>query len=62
MPVTGWHAVLSDLPSHVIRWPEILPYIIRHLCDLEDISTLEGTAGMHTLIPGQDITGIATFH
>jgi glutaryl-CoA dehydrogenase len=35
--------------------------VMRHLCDLEAISTLEGTAGMHTLILGQDITGIAAF-
>lgn len=35
--------------------------VIRHLCDLEAISTLEGTAGMHTLILGQDITGVAAF-
>jgi glutaryl-CoA dehydrogenase len=36
-------------------------HIIRHLCDLEAISTLEGTASMHTLVLGQDITGIAAF-
>ena len=36
-------------------------HIIRHLCDLEAISTLEGTAGMHTLILGQEITGIPAF-
>jgi glutaryl-CoA dehydrogenase len=37
-------------------------HIIRHLCDLEAVSTLEGTAGMHTLVLGQDITGMAAFH
>jgi glutaryl-CoA dehydrogenase len=36
-------------------------HVIRHLCDLEAISALEGTASMHTLILGQDITGIAAF-
>ena len=36
-------------------------HIMRHLCDLEAISTLEGTAGMHTLVLGQAITGIAAF-
>jgi len=36
-------------------------HIIRHLCDLEAISTLEGTAGMHTLVLGQEITGISAF-
>ncbi len=34
-------------------------HVIRHLCDLEAISTLEGTESMHTLILGQDITGIS---
>jgi glutaryl-CoA dehydrogenase len=36
-------------------------HIMRHLCDLEAISTLEGTAGMHTLVLGQEITGISAF-
>lgn len=36
-------------------------HIMRHLCDLEAISTLEGTAGMHTLVLGQAITGISAF-
>ena len=36
-------------------------HVIRHLCDLEALSTLEGTAGMHTLILGQEITGISAF-
>ena len=35
--------------------------VIRHLCDLEAISALEGTAGMHTLVIGQEITGISAF-
>ena len=35
--------------------------VIRHLCDLEAISALEGTAGMHTLVIGKDITGISAF-
>jgi len=37
-------------------------HIIRHLCDLEAMSTLEGTESVHTLIIGQDITGISAFH
>jgi glutaryl-CoA dehydrogenase len=37
-------------------------HIIRHLCDLEAVSTLEGTDSMHTLIVGNDITGISAFH
>jgi glutaryl-CoA dehydrogenase len=35
--------------------------VIRHLCDLEAISALEGTASMHTLLIGQEITGISAF-
>lgn len=37
-------------------------HVIRHLCDLEAVSTLEGTANMHKLILGQDITGISAFY
>jgi glutaryl-CoA dehydrogenase len=37
-------------------------HIIRHLCDLEAVSTLEGTENIHTLIIGQDLTGISAFH
>ncbi len=36
-------------------------HVIRHLCDLEAISTLEGTETIQTLIVGQDITGIPAF-
>jgi glutaryl-CoA dehydrogenase len=36
-------------------------HIIRHLCDLEAVSVLEGTAGMHTLVLGQEISGISAF-
>ncbi|MGE5253573.1 MAG: acyl-CoA dehydrogenase family protein, partial [Planctomycetaceae bacterium] len=35
--------------------------VIRHLCDLEAVSTLEGTESIHTLILGQDLTGISAF-
>jgi glutaryl-CoA dehydrogenase len=35
--------------------------VIRHLCDLEAISALEGTDSMHTLVLGQEITGISAF-
>ncbi len=37
-------------------------HVIRHLCDLEAVSTLEGTESIHTLILGQEITGISAFH
>jgi glutaryl-CoA dehydrogenase len=36
-------------------------HVIRHLCDLEALSTLEGTESMHTLVLGQDITGMSAF-
>ncbi len=37
-------------------------HVIRHLCDLEATSTLEGTENVHTLIIGQDLTGVSAFH
>ena len=37
-------------------------HVIRHLCDLEAVSTLEGTENMHTLIVGEDLTGISAFY
>lgn len=37
-------------------------HVIRHLCDLEAVSTLEGTESIHTLIIGQDLTGISAFY
>ncbi len=36
-------------------------HVIRHLCDLEAVSSLEGTENMHTLILGEDLTGISAF-
>ena len=36
-------------------------HVIRHLCDLEAVSTLEGTASMHTLVIGQEVTGLSAF-
>ncbi len=33
----------------------------RHLCNLESVYTYEGTHDIHTLILGQDITGISAF-
>ncbi len=37
-------------------------HVIRHLCDLEAMSTLEGTENIHKLIVGQDLTGISAFY
>ncbi|HEY3354994.1 MAG TPA: acyl-CoA dehydrogenase family protein [Polyangia bacterium] len=33
----------------------------RHMCNLESVYTYEGTHEVHTLVVGQDITGIAAF-
>ena len=35
--------------------------IMRHLCNLETVFTYEGTHDIHTLILGQDVTGIAAY-
>jgi glutaryl-CoA dehydrogenase len=35
--------------------------IMRHLCNLETVITYEGTHDVHTLILGQDVTGISAF-
>ncbi|RYZ60879.1 MAG: acyl-CoA dehydrogenase, partial [Proteobacteria bacterium] len=35
--------------------------VMRHLCNLETVSTYEGTHDIHTLILGQDVTGIAAY-
>jgi glutaryl-CoA dehydrogenase len=35
--------------------------VMRHMCNLETVFTYEGTHDVHTLILGQEITGIAAF-
>ncbi len=35
--------------------------VMRHMCNLETVSTYEGTHDVHTLILGQEVTGIAAF-
>jgi glutaryl-CoA dehydrogenase len=35
--------------------------VIRHLMNLEAVYTYEGTHDIHTLVVGQDITGINAF-
>lgn len=35
--------------------------IMRHMCNLETVYTYEGTHDIHTLVLGQDITGIAAY-
>jgi glutaryl-CoA dehydrogenase len=49
------------IASHVFG-PELADrHVIRHLCDLEALSTLEGTESIHTLVLGETITGISAF-
>jgi glutaryl-CoA dehydrogenase len=35
--------------------------VMRHMCNLETVVTYEGTEDIHTLVLGQDLTGIAAF-
>jgi glutaryl-CoA dehydrogenase len=35
--------------------------VMRHMCNLETVSTYEGTHDIHTLVLGQELTGIAAF-
>lgn len=37
-------------------------HVIRHLCDLEALATLEGTETIHVLLLGEHLTGIQAFH
>jgi len=36
-------------------------HVMRHLCNLETVYTYEGTHDIHTLILGQEVTGIAAY-
>jgi len=47
--IHGANGILSEYP------------IMRHAANLESVKTYEGTHDIHTLILGQDITGIAAF-
>ncbi|MHC1737094.1 MAG: acyl-CoA dehydrogenase family protein [Ignavibacteriaceae bacterium] len=47
--ILGANGILSEYP------------IMRHSANLESVKTYEGTHEMHTLIIGEDITGIAAF-
>jgi glutaryl-CoA dehydrogenase len=35
--------------------------VMRHMCNLETVVTYEGTHDIHTLVVGQDLTGLAAF-
>jgi glutaryl-CoA dehydrogenase len=35
--------------------------VMRHMCNLETVFTYEGTHDIHTLVLGQEVTGIAAF-
>ncbi|HEY3128192.1 MAG TPA: acyl-CoA dehydrogenase family protein [Acidobacteriota bacterium] len=45
----GANGILDDYP------------VFRHMCNLESVKTYEGTHDIHTLILGQEITGIPAF-
>ena len=45
----GANGILDDYP------------VFRHMCNLEVVNTYEGTHDIHTLIMGQEITGISAF-
>jgi glutaryl-CoA dehydrogenase len=47
--ILGANGILDDYP------------VFRHMCNLESVKTYEGTHDIHTLILGQEITGIPAF-
>ena len=47
--ILGANGILNEYP------------VMRHAANLESVKTYEGTHEMHTLIIGEDITGIAAF-
>ena len=47
--ILGANGILNEYP------------VMRHSANLESVKTYEGTHEMHTLIIGEDITGIAAF-
>lgn len=47
--ILGANGILNDYP------------IMRHMANLESVKTYEGTHEMHTLIVGEDITGLSAF-
>jgi glutaryl-CoA dehydrogenase len=48
--ILGGNGIMADYP------------VIRHMLNLETVLTYEGTHDIHTLILGQEITGLAAFH
>jgi glutaryl-CoA dehydrogenase len=47
--ILGANGILNEYP------------VMRHMANLESVKTYEGTHEMHTLIVGEDITGIPAF-
>ena len=47
--ILGANGILDEYP------------VMRHMANLESVKTYEGTHEMHTLIVGEDITGIPAF-
>jgi glutaryl-CoA dehydrogenase len=48
--ILGANGILDEYP------------VMRHMNNLESVKTYEGTHNMHTLIVGEDITGIPAFN
>jgi glutaryl-CoA dehydrogenase len=47
--ILGANGILDEYP------------VMRHMANLESVYTYEGTHDMHTLIVGEEITGIAAY-
>ena len=47
--ILGANGILDEYP------------VMRHMANLESVYTYEGTHDMHTLIVGEEITGISAF-
>ena len=47
--ILGANGIVDDYP------------VFRHMANLESVSTYEGTHDIHTLILGEDVTGMAAF-
>jgi hypothetical protein len=71
LPIIAGHYEKGTFPHHLIprMARDILGgrgiladhHVMRHLCDLEALSTLEGTETVHALVMGKDLTGISAF-
>ena len=51
----------SDSSSSLNRISTLEYPVFRHMCNLESVYTYEGTDHIHTLILGEQITGIPAY-